>query len=111
MENPTTSVCWACAGIISPADNYCRFCGKGQGKHVPWYYKHWGIIVVTLFAMGPFSLVFVWRSPLLSRREKWVYTVVIVVLTWYIGLKVYSFWRMLSGTLNSIVDPGSMLGI
>ncbi|MCX5785455.1 MAG: hypothetical protein NTX59_07185 [Elusimicrobia bacterium] len=111
MEDSVTSACWACAGIIAPEDNYCRFCGKGQGKCVPWYYKHWGIITLTLLAMGPFSIVFVWKSPLLSRRAKWAYTVVIAALTWYIVSKIYGFWCMLSGMLNPVMYPGSILGI
>jgi len=106
MEDSTMSVCWACGGKISTEDNYCRFCGKGQGKRIPWYYKHRGIIALTLLAMGPFSLIFVWKSPLLSRRAKWAYTAAITALTWYVAFKIYNWWLALSALLSPMMNSG-----
>ncbi|HUT85359.1 MAG TPA: hypothetical protein VMW66_00820, partial [Elusimicrobiales bacterium] len=54
--------CWGCKKPMSSKDRYCKYCGRGQGKYVSWYYHHWGIIVLTLFALGPFALFFVLRS-------------------------------------------------
>ena len=107
MENPTdmpAAVCWACGGKISAEDNYCRFCVKGQVRFIPWYYKHWGIIILTLFGFGPFSLFLVWRSPALSRGSKWAYTAAIAALTWYAALKLYHFWLALSVMLQPMLE-------
>ena len=106
MEDSITAACWACGGKISPEDNYCRFCGKGQGKLIPWYYKHWGIIALTA-AMGPFSLILVWKSPLLSRRTKWACTAAITALTWYVVFQIYNWWLALSALLSPMMDSGS----
>ncbi|MFA5162468.1 MAG: hypothetical protein WC421_09495 [Elusimicrobiales bacterium] len=82
-----SSRCWSCHCIISISDNYCRHCGKGQGDNIPWRYKHQGIIFYTLI-IGPFSLVFVWKSPLLSRTAKIVYTVLLCAATWLLYTKI-----------------------
>ncbi|MFH1618679.1 MAG: zinc ribbon domain-containing protein [bacterium] len=93
---PQTAVkCWHCARTLDPGDNYCRHCGKGQGLHAPWCYKHWGIIFLTFFAVGPFSLFFVWRSPVLSPLAKKIYTAAILIFTWLIIRGIYNFWLVL----------------
>jgi len=96
QESVATTVCWACGGMISAEDFYCRFCGKGQGKKIHWYYKQWGIILLTVLALGPFSIIFVWKSPLLSRRAKWINTAAIALLTAYVVYKMYGLWLALT---------------
>ena len=98
------AACWSCGLFIDRSDRYCRSCGKGQGGNVPWYYRHWGIILMTLFGLGPFSLVLVWRSPLLSPLAKWVYTAIIVAGTVFIGYRMYQIWLLLSSTLQSALS-------
>jgi hypothetical protein len=65
------TACWACGGVIDSQDSYCRHCSKGQGSHVPWQYKHWGVIAM-FFVVGPFVIPSVWRSPVISKRAKWI---------------------------------------
>ncbi|MBI3506839.1 MAG: hypothetical protein HY059_18530 [Proteobacteria bacterium] len=84
--------CWSCGRMIDAADAYCRFCGNGQGGRVPWYYRHFGIILSTLFGLGPFSLYLVWKSPLFSRRTKMIYVVLILGVTGYVGYRSYVFY-------------------
>ncbi len=84
-------LCWSCKAPIDAEDNFCRRCGKGQGKLTPWYYSHWGAIVLT-FALGPFSLYFIWKSPIISQRAKWFYTAIISIITWYVALGLYHMW-------------------
>jgi len=85
--------CWSCGAMIDSLDNYCRKCGKGQDTHVPWQYTHWGVIVITLLGLGPFSLIYVWRSPVISRNGKITYTGFILLFTWYV---VNSLYRILN---------------
>lgn len=104
-ENETGSgACWACGAGLDAGDNYCGKCGRGQGRYLHWYYKHWGAVVLTL-ALGPFSLFFVWRSPILSRTAKWAYTAVIAPLTWYAARTFYGFWRLYLDMLNGMPLP------
>ncbi len=97
-----TFTCWSCKKGIEAQDCYCRFCGKGQGRFVKWYYKHWGIILLTLFALGPFSLPLVWRSPVISGTAKKVYTLAILLLTVYIAQKTYSLYMSIQALLANM---------
>jgi hypothetical protein len=96
-----TAPCWGCGNNIDAADAYCRFCGRGQGSRVPWQYKHWGVIVITLLGLGPFSLFYLWRSPVISRGAKLAYSAAILLATWYVVDRLYALWtftqQMLGG--------------
>ena len=48
---------------------------------VAWYYKPAGIVVLTLFVLGPLSLPLIWRSPAISPRGRWIGTGLIVAYT------------------------------
>ena len=48
FNEPRPYACWSCGANISAEDNYCRKCGKGQGRFVDWYYKHWGLVLLAL---------------------------------------------------------------
>ena len=99
---PDTPVdCWNCRHTIATGDNFCRYCGKGQGKNISWYYKPAGIIFLTLLALGPFTLGFVWKSPHLSPRAKWIYSILIVLLTLYL---IQSFYQTFNSVMNTYSD-------
>lgn len=85
------SICWSCKASIDIEDNFCRRCGKGRGKFTPWYYTYWGAVIL-IFAIGPFSLYFIWKSPLIAHGAKWAYTAIISIITWYVALAVYHMW-------------------
>ncbi len=93
--------CWSCGAHISARDNYCSRCGKGQGSFVDWYYKHLGILIL-IFGAGPFALYFVWRSPVLSRNAKWIYTAVVAMFTWYVGRVFYNVWTFFHNILGAM---------
>ena len=101
FNEPRPYVCWSCRADISVGDNYCRKCGKGQGRFVHWYYKHFGIVFLTLCA-GPVSLYFVWRSPVLSRNAKRIYTGLIALATWYVLIAFYRFWTFFQATIGGM---------
>ena len=88
-----TPACWACGEAVAEGDNYCRSCGKGLGDHIPWQYRHWGIIALTLAGLGPFSLLFVWRSPFLSKESKIFYTAAITAGTAFVVRSFYKVWQ------------------
>lgn len=62
----------------------------GQGAHLPWYYSPVWIGVLAVFALGPFVLPIVWKSPKLTPAARWVWTALIALFTLYL---VYSFQR------------------
>lgn len=94
--------CWACGAPVGPGDNYCRRCGKGQGARVPWCYRHWGIILITLLGLGPFSLFYVWRSPLISREGKLAYTALISLATVFVLYELHRIWLMYQALLSGL---------
>ncbi len=85
--------CWKCGLEIGDFDNYCRYCGKGQGKNVSWYYKTWGLWFLFL-CIGPFNLIFLWLSPDIGKKSKIAHTVVFSALT------VWFAWRFYIGVKN-----------
>lgn len=97
---PAPRPCWSCGAVISGEDNYCKNCGKGQAAHVSWQYKHWGVIVITLFGLGPFSLFYIWRSPVISRNAKIMYTGSILILTWFVIDLFYKAWSTAQAMLG-----------
>lgn len=94
--------CWACGAVIDSGDGYCRACGKGQGDRLPWQYKHWGVIVITLLGLGPFSLFCLWRSPVISRGAKLVYTAAILLLTLFVLDQLYRLLVLFQNTLGAM---------
>jgi len=97
--------CWKCRRAIDSGDNYCRHCGMGQGKHVSYYYRHPGIIALTL-CLGPLALYFVWRSPVLSKTTKWIYAVIIGGVSVWLALLLYQFLRLLSSYIQMFSGGG-----
>lgn len=98
---PLPKPCWSCGAMIAPEDRYCRYCGRGQGAYVSWQYQHWGIIALTLLG-GPLSLFFVWRSPVISRNAKFVYTAGISLLTLFVLDRLNRLWVMYQAALGGI---------
>ena len=95
------TACWGCGASVPRENNYCGKCGKGQGRFVHWYYRHVGAILISLVA-GPFSLYFIWRSPVLPQGAKWGYTTVVLALTWYVVSAVLGFLALVRDMASSL---------
>jgi len=98
--------CWACKGNIDQPDDFCRHCGKGQGRNVLWHYKHWGVVVL-FFCVGPFALYPVWRSPVISRTAKWIYTALMIAGTIYL---IQLFTEIMRSVNSMLAGYGSFSG-
>jgi uncharacterized membrane protein (DUF441 family) len=46
-----------------------------------WYFRPWGIVVLTLTVLGPLALPLAWKSPLLSSRQRQALTWFIIAVT------------------------------
>ena len=103
-ESTLNAACWGCGAAIAPGDRYCRHCGRGQGERVAWYYRHWGIALATLLGLGPFGLILVWRSPILSSRARWIWTALVLLCTGYILLGFYRAWMMVAGLMPDMAS-------
>lgn len=93
-------ICWKCKSDIGEFDKYCKYCGAGQGQHIPLYYKHIGIILL-FFLIGPFNLYFVWFSPALKRTAKIIYTIIFILLTVWFCYKTYLLFLQAQNIISS----------
>jgi len=100
---PVTA-CWNCKKEIDPADSYCRFCGKGQGRHVPLQYRPWVFTLLTLFALGPLTLPYVWKSPFVSRTMRWVHTAWICAYSAMLIMMLIKSYNIISSSLSAAQD-------
>ena len=70
----------------------CPHCGRDideTGKPViKWYFSDpW--VVIALLCFGPFALRVVWNNPRYKPQTKWIITVIIIVVTIAITVKLY----------------------
>jgi hypothetical protein len=92
--------CWNCAKRIDATDNYCRYCGSGQGVFVVWYLKPLWIVLLTLFALGPFNLGSIWKTPFWGRNTKIAATVLTLAYTVWLGLATVRMLRSAMGLVD-----------
>jgi hypothetical protein len=105
----TSITCWHCNGSIEANDAYCRFCGKGQGRSVPFWYTHCGIIVLTLL-LGPLAMPFIWKSPKIGKKSRVGYILLNLLITFFMLSLVFSTYstinRQVQETMKIIQQTG-----
>ncbi|MBI3296806.1 MAG: hypothetical protein HYZ75_01485 [Elusimicrobia bacterium] len=101
---PLPAACWSCAKPLDPFDRYCRFCGHGQGDNVAWYYQRWGIALSSVLGLGPFAVVMVVRSPLLSGVERWVWSAAILGVNAWLGWRFYKTVMTMNAFITSAMQ-------
>ena len=110
-----TRACPACATMAGPSAAFCSQCGArlvmAAASHSgrKWYYSVWFVLVMlTPFALGPFALPLLWKSPQFSKRAKVVLTLLALIATiwliWYLFVcalpRVREWTNQLNGALQ-----------
>lgn len=49
-----------------------------------WYFRKF-VIITAFLSIGPFALPLVWFNPRLSNKTKIIVTIIVVVLSYYLG--------------------------
>ena len=96
-----STTCPRCRRTIEENDCYCRHCGKTLQPRMGFWYDHGGILLLTLI-VGPFSLICVWMSHKISLLAKWIWTLCIGLLSYYLCYSIYRTIVLLRDTFLSL---------
>jgi uncharacterized membrane protein len=104
--NETPIVCKYCHTPVAETDNYCRVCGKSLRKGYSFMFTHTGIIVMA-FLLGPLALPCVWLSKVISPVAKWIYTALLLIISYYFIVVCWRTFQLISDYMQ-VVSAGGL---
>ena len=58
-----------------------------------WYYRSW-MIVTAFLCVGPLALPLIWQHPQMSRLNKWIVTILVLVITYFLTVAVIETMKL-----------------
>jgi len=74
-------------------------------KKLPWYFKN-SVVVVAFLSVGPLALPLVWFHPKMSRTQKILWTVVTLVLTYFLTIVTLNAFKKIMGAYQQFQALG-----
>ena len=89
--------CPYCAEEIQDEALKCKHCGEFLEKKEKekWYLKT-NILIIAFLCGGPLALPLLWLNPRFSRNKKIVITVIVLILSYYLGMVTINSLRSIS---------------
>ena len=97
--------CIRCGGLCDPADNFCRRCGRALKPGRGFIHSHAGILVLAL-VLGPFALPAVWTSQRISTASKWIYTLVLGIIGYYLIVACWHIYQLSMQSMQLLMGSG-----
>jgi len=67
---------------------------EGKPRETKWYFKT-SLIVTAFLCVGPLALPLVWLNPRFSRKTKIIVTIIVIILSYYLGSLLINSLRSL----------------
>jgi len=103
---PVRRECCACRKSIDPSFGYCPHCGRRQTqiKGESWYHHPVWILVLALFAIGPFALIPLWQSHKMGTAMKVFLAIVIGVYSYFTFYALFQLFMLMYREYSKLTD-------